>query len=358
MTPEVSLIIPIYNTEKELSRCLDSIQHQTYSNWECLLIDDGSTDSSGLICDEYKKLDSRFRVYHKKNEGGGAARNFGMKYAEGEFVAFIDSDDWIENIYLEFLLANINDDTDMVMCHAVFEYPNSSVEALKVQPDIIICTGDNKTNYILSSINRGYAKNILHEEIGFLNTVWGKIYRKKVIEKASLEFLNIGLNEDAIFNLYFFEKTRGFRIYNKILYHYCIRDSSAVHSFKENYIEIYNEYLNEIKKFIKLYYRFEDRFKESYNSLVITSLFNITKDYFYNPDFTDIKNGKSRMLSLIETSPYKEALKEFDKSIAKRIEVIIVAYVYKLKLFWLLNIYFSFRQKLKSFIIVMGRSRK
>ena len=221
MTPEVSLIIPIYNTEKELSRCLDSIQHQTYSNWECLLIDDGSTDSSGLICDEYKKLDSRFRVYHKKNEGGGAARNFGMKYAEGEFVAFIDSDDWIENIYLEFLLANINDDTDMVMCHAVFEYPNSSVEALKVQPDIIICTGDNKTNYILSSINRGYAKNILHEEIGFLNTVWGKIYRKKVIEKASLEFLNIGLNEDAIFNLYFFEKTRGFRIYNKILYHYC-----------------------------------------------------------------------------------------------------------------------------------------
>lgn len=97
-TQKISVIVPVYNVEKYLSRCIDSIISQTFSDFELILVDDGSTDSSGKICDEYGKKDGRVKVIHKKNGGQSSARNAGIENSTGEYISFVDSDDWISSV--------------------------------------------------------------------------------------------------------------------------------------------------------------------------------------------------------------------------------------------------------------------
>ena len=105
----ISVIIPVYNVEEYIRTCLDSISSQTYSNLEIILVDDGSTDKSPGICDEYQERDSRFRVIHKKNGGQSSARNEALDIAKGEYVSFVDSDDWLESDMYEVLINVINE---------------------------------------------------------------------------------------------------------------------------------------------------------------------------------------------------------------------------------------------------------
>ena len=109
----ISIIVPIYNREKYLSECIDSILVQSYSDFEVLLIDDGSTDRSGEICDEYAQKDARIRVFHKENGGVSSARNVGLDNATGEWIAFVDSDDWVGEKYLESFSGHL--DADLVI---------------------------------------------------------------------------------------------------------------------------------------------------------------------------------------------------------------------------------------------------
>ena len=103
--PKISVIVPVYNVEQYLPRCIDSILAQTFTDFELLLIDDGSTDNSGKICDEYaKKKDTKIRVWHKENGGVSSARNMGLDFAKGEYIQFIDSDDFIEKICLKLFI--------------------------------------------------------------------------------------------------------------------------------------------------------------------------------------------------------------------------------------------------------------
>lgn len=103
----VSIIIPVYNTERYLAQCLESVLAQTADVFECILVDDGSTDSYGLICDQYVERDKRFLVLHQKNQGVSSARNNGMEVSKGEYITFVDSDDYIDSRYLQLLLENI-----------------------------------------------------------------------------------------------------------------------------------------------------------------------------------------------------------------------------------------------------------
>ena len=103
----ISVIVPVYNVEKYLNKCIDSIINQTYKNLEIILVDDGSQDSSGKICDEYTKKDNRIKVIHKENGGVSSARNIGLNNATGEWIAFIDADDWVDEEYLQTLFNRI-----------------------------------------------------------------------------------------------------------------------------------------------------------------------------------------------------------------------------------------------------------
>ena len=108
-SPIISVIVPVYNVEQYLPHCIDSILTQTFTDFEVLLIDDGSTDNSGRICDEYAKKDNRIRVFHKENGGVSSARNVGLDNAEGEFLGFVDGDDILSPVYLMILLKALED---------------------------------------------------------------------------------------------------------------------------------------------------------------------------------------------------------------------------------------------------------
>ena len=117
LSPKISVIVPVYNVEDYLPRCIDSILAQDYEDFELLLIDDGSTDKGGHICDGYAKHDVRVRVFHKENGGVSSARNLGLDNAVGEFVAFVDSDDYVESAYLSDLVSDMTREfgTDLVI---------------------------------------------------------------------------------------------------------------------------------------------------------------------------------------------------------------------------------------------------
>ena len=117
--PVISVIVPVYNTEKYLSRCIDSILTQTFTDLELLLVDDGSTDKSGIICDEYALKDSRVRVFHKENGGVSFARNLGVQEARGSWIAFVDADDWILETYLANFVNNIKKDTQLIVATTI-----------------------------------------------------------------------------------------------------------------------------------------------------------------------------------------------------------------------------------------------
>jgi glycosyltransferase involved in cell wall biosynthesis len=115
--PEISIIVPVYNVEKYLEKCLKSILHQIFSDFELILIDDGSTDSSGRICDEYLKRDSRIKVFHKENGGLSSARNYGIEKSTGKYIGFVDSDDYIAKDMYEVLYNNLQrENADVSMC--------------------------------------------------------------------------------------------------------------------------------------------------------------------------------------------------------------------------------------------------
>ena len=123
----VSVIVPVYNSEKYLNRCVDSILNQTYRSIELILVDDGSPDNSGRICDEYAEKDSRVRVIHKANAGVSAARNSGLEVASGDYATFVDSDDYIEPDMYSDMMEKVNQyNCDVVMCDCVKDFPDRS----------------------------------------------------------------------------------------------------------------------------------------------------------------------------------------------------------------------------------------
>ena len=151
----ISVIVPVYNVEKYIKKCLDSIIYQTYKNIEIILVDDGSTDNSGIICDVYKERDKRIKVIHKKNNGVSAARNTGIENANGKWISFVDSDDWIDKNYFEILISKIyNNDIDCILC-CYNRVVKNNVEKVKYVTE--------EKNYT----SRQYLINSLNPQTGF-----------------------------------------------------------------------------------------------------------------------------------------------------------------------------------------------
>ena len=205
---KISVIIPVYNTEKYLHRCIDSVLAQTYQDFELLLIDDGSKDSSGAICDEYAAKDARVRVFHKENGGVSSARRMGVAHSSGEYVYFVDSDDSI--------------------------LPDALQEMLKcVQSDVDIVVFDSRLDGSYSSIE--YAEQLLNFQDW---AVWSKLYRRTLFDSAIFDLpREIRVGEDFIMNLRLLRNVRGnivCRPTNKYMYNVGT-STSAQASHKSTY---------------------------------------------------------------------------------------------------------------------------
>lgn len=200
----ISVIVPVYNVEKYLCRCVDSILNQTYPYLEIILVDDGSTDNSVKICDEYAKKDSRIKVIHKRNGGVSSARNVGLQNVTGEFVTFVDSDDYLESTCLEKMHNGmIKSNVDLV----VVRWKNQ---------DGIIKIGNTDETFKEKMINQGQLPTI-----GLLTTVWGHLYRKKQLADISFDE-EIFYGEDILFSVNYFFSRNGKKmlLINEPLYIY------------------------------------------------------------------------------------------------------------------------------------------
>ena len=209
--PKISVIVPVYNAEAGLRKCVDSILSQTFTNLELLLIDDGSKDKSGEICDEYAQHDNRVHVFHKINGGVSSARNLGIEEARGEWIAFIDADDWIEKEYIGHLMSAATN-ADIVV--AGFQYVNRDGEQLRLS---------KRVGAALSPL-LSYDELFLLPHL--MSTPWGKLYRMGVIRNYSLRFdERMRIGEDTCFvnaylchakNMVFVEYTEYKYLFNPV----------------------------------------------------------------------------------------------------------------------------------------------
>lgn len=216
--PEVSIIVPIYNSEKYLSRCIDSIISQTFSNFECVLIDDGSTDSSLFICEHYHQSDDRIIVIHQENEGLSVARNRGIETARGKYICFVDSDDYIQKDMCEILVDAVNrSDADVVFCGYT---ENNKVRSLCIEDFIF---SNNSTIEIVHYLEMRQAFGL----------AWNKIYKKTILDTYSIRFpIAIKFGEDMIFNLQYFRHIKKAYISSNCLYHYRHDNESSLAKVK------------------------------------------------------------------------------------------------------------------------------
>ena len=170
--PIVSVIVPVYRAEKYVSRCIDSILNQTYSNWELILVDDGSPDNSGLICDEYAAKDNRIRVSHKENGGVSSARNLGIDKATGDWLMFVDADDWL-NVEAISSCRPFFDDSDII------RFSLSVVnEGRKEEVKLFELYDMTKEDYISRIVS-----------IDTVLGVWGGFYRRDLVNKNTIRFM-------------------------------------------------------------------------------------------------------------------------------------------------------------------------
>lgn len=236
---KISLIVPIYNVEQYLSQCIDSILTQTFTDFELLLIDDGSSDNSGTICDKYAQIDSRIKVFHKTNEGASAARNLGIEHATGEWINFIDSDDWIPSDYLETIMNDINI-ADLTFWGCSIHRTDNSQTCYR--PSERYATEKNEIESYLA-----YLKNN-SQQFEYLGYTWNKLFKTPIIKDNNIRFIkNLNMREDEVFTLSYAKHIHSIRIKSSPLYNYRIINNSLTHRAKTQ-----NEYLLLIKELTKV----------------------------------------------------------------------------------------------------------
>lgn len=218
MAPVISVIIPIYNAERYLDQCISSVLNQMYQNLELLLIDDGSTDSGSDICRSYSQKDPRVCYVRQENAGVSAARNKGLELARGEWIGFVDSDDWIEpNFYETLMRLAMESGADIVACSSIYEFKNTSFTK-RDSGDIKILRG---TQELLDGYVKDYTKEL-----------WSKIYRRHVVD--GFQFPVGKRCEDIAFCFHVFLHCEKMACFKKALYHYRQRKGSIMHAPKVN----------------------------------------------------------------------------------------------------------------------------
>lgn len=230
----ISIIVPIYNSAKYLAQCIDSIIRQSYTDWELILVDDGSKDQSGRICDEYAKQDHRITVIHQPNKGVSSARNVGIAIAKGEYLCFVDADDWLETSFLnDFDIAN--SDYDMYIAGWFFNtYGNSD---LGVKYEAVHCKTVEEIKHEFfrqKLVNNGYP--------------WGKLYKTSIIRDNNLKYNEkMSINEDQLFVMQYIVLIHSLSIIKDQAYQYRIFVETGEKLSSKSHL--YDEYIENSKCF-------------------------------------------------------------------------------------------------------------
>ena len=318
---KLSVIVPVYNTEKYLSRCLDSILNQSFKNIEIIIVNDGSIDNSVKIIEEYqKKFKSQIKFIDKKNGGQGSARNVGIKHASGDFIGFVDSDDFIDlNMYDEMINLAEKNKSDIVICNLKDYYELSNDEK-----DVDLCLNSDVT------INEAILKSV--------PSVVNKIYKKEL-------FNNISFNEniwyeDFPFSISILSKANKINFINKSFYYYFHRTKSTMHNenIKKNLdiIKAYDELINYYKS-NKIYEKYKDELD-----------FLLLKEVYISTINRVVRTSNKRKEKRVIISSIRDYYNSFNVSKTKYFNNLsksykISYYLIKLRLYFLLSLIFKLK---------------
>lgn len=268
--PKISIIVAIYNAEKYLYQCLNSIVQQTFPFWECILVDDGSTDSSSQICDNFAIKDSRFKVIHKKNEGVAIARKIGIENAIGEYSIHTDSDDWIEPIMLESLYTTTQiTNADIIITDFFVNKSNLSQKVSKQQPT--------------SLIPKQILLDLLNNKL--FGSLCNKLIKTQLYRELNIKFFSeINHSEDLLTCIQLFQNSNIKVSYlPKAFYHYRVNTSSITHHFTRETYNMRLKFRNKLEELLNLPNSKELIEKISFEIFTEAFIYDIlTKEEIYN----------------------------------------------------------------------------
>lgn len=293
---KVSIIIPAYNVEDYISRCLDSIINQKLKEIEIIIINDGSTDSTLSICEKYKSIDNRIVIINKCNEGVSAARNEGLKLAKGDYIGFVDPDDWIENDMYYNLYKNLElNNGDVALCGYKIKKPNQNIDVLFESDKKVMTSMDEIIDNIVSSMIS--QKNIFSSSLGHGGSVCRLLIKRNIIFDNNISFdNNLKYGEDLLFCILVFLNSKRVVIDNSTYYNYFLRNGSACNKYRKDF---YSEIIAIMKKltsilktynvYERLVYRLEIRYYNMYR-LYISKLFKKGFNVTYKEKISIIRN--------------------------------------------------------------------
>lgn len=235
----ISVIIPIYNTEKYLKECIESVIDQTYRELEIILVDDGSTDESGSICDQYSQMDKRIKVIHQENSGLVVATNVGITCATGEYMAFVDSDDWIDRQMYELMIKSIGD-CDILSSGMICEYYESSDSQIIITK---IKEGKYASDQEMAYIWQNMIGHQTEDNLGVPCSRCVHLFRSSIVKQIYLDRNpSIVYGEDRLFIFNYILKSNSIRIMHEAFYHYRMRSGSCTHSIDKNFLANISSY--------------------------------------------------------------------------------------------------------------------
>ena len=310
---DISIIIPVYNAEKYLEKCLQSVKEQTFSNFEVLCVNDGSKDDSVKIVEKFVQEDARFYLITQENQGASAARNNGLKHAQGQYIMFLDSDDWYEPEACEKAYEAITaENADVALFSGIWEYTNNSVINHALNDKRVVLEGEECIDF------RRKMFGLIRDELGqiakfdYLSLLYLKIYRREIIEQNNLQIPDIkktGSFEDGLFNIYYFKYVQKAVYMGLPLYHYRKdNDTSITSRYNPKLIEQW-EYLFATMKEIVLQENLSEKYKEALNNRIAFSIVGIGSNCINAPMKKTLK--QKQIKEWLRGEEYKKAIKSF-----------------------------------------------
>lgn len=267
----ISIIVPIYNVEKYLDRCINSIINQSYKNIEIILVNDGSTDNSLKICEKYKLIDDRVIIINKKNGGQSEARNFGINVAKGKYISFVDSDDLIHiDMYSILYSAIIKNDSDISICRYK-KFNSNNIDR------IIHDSIQKKKNVIVKHVNNEYALSKCLNTKRITVSAWSKLYKKDIFNEIKFPY---GTEmEDWAIIVDLMLKCKKVALINEELYYYYYRSNSTMNKrFKESDLKLENIFLRNLELVDKYFPSLHNQAKTNLTAHYFYVIDKITKD--------------------------------------------------------------------------------
>ncbi len=343
---KISVILPVYNIGSDLlEKCFDSLRGQTFSDAEYLLVDDGSKEEIGEFCRKYAETYPAFRYLCQPHSGVSAARNNGLSHAEGEYVCFVDPDDWVSENYLDVLYELITaSGAEIGLADAVVHYDTVSRENHFLNCGRTVLRGTEKNRLLYQCVGKkicGYYP----PEIA-AGVPWGKIFRRSFLIDEQIRFVpGMPRMQDNIFSLYTYEIASSVAYTPEPVYHYRNMNSSVSHKYNPDIISQFEWYYKETKEFLDRFHK-EEILYRALQMKELTSFNSYLTYYFFRKKERSKKEVDGEIGSLLEKEPYRSALRHIDRSLLTGTEYIFVICLKK-RLFSLLRVLVFLRNRKK-----------